>query len=195
MSRFTDFYSDGEVKDIMERFMERFPTMFEGFDVDSIGFVTTKKKKSAKAIRLVPVAYPMEAFINKPYIVETYEARWHSMTPKQKNLAVFHVMCAIPDGGFTATAKHYGKKVKAEIVMYMREFAASGGVPNWMENPAAVDPMESTVEDMKNAVPSIEALPEDGVGEVVKVPVAPKAAAVPTAKAKKPASAVPAVAK
>jgi hypothetical protein len=159
MPRFTDYYSDGEVKDIMERIVERFPSMFEGFDSEAISFITTKKKKSAKAIRLITVAYPMEAIINKPYIVETFEARWKPMTPKQKNLAVFHIMCAIPEGGCSADAKHYGKKVRPEITMYMREFAASGGVPNWMENPAAVDPMETTTEKMAEVIPAIEALP------------------------------------
>jgi hypothetical protein len=159
MARFTEYYSDGEVKDIMERVIERFPDMFEGFDVDSISFITTRKKKSYKAIRLVPISYPMEAIINKPYIVETYESRWKVMTPKQKNLAVFHVMCSIPEGGFNPTSKVYGKKVKPEISMYMREFAASGGVPNWMDNPAAKDPLENTQEEMENVVPSIEPLP------------------------------------
>lgn len=160
MSRFTDYFSDGEVKDIMERIVERFPTMFVGFDSENISFITTKKKRSAKAIRLISVAYPMEAIINKPYIVETYDARWKPLTPKQKNLAVFHIMCAIPEGGTNTTTKQYGKKVKPEITMYMREFAASGGVPNWMENPAAVDPMETTEERMSEVVPSIDVLPE-----------------------------------
>jgi hypothetical protein len=179
MARFTDFYSDGEVKDIMERLVERFPDMFEGFDTDNIAFLTTKKKRSAKPMRLISVAYPMEALINKPYIVEIFESRWKPLNPKQKNLAVFHIMCAIPEGGFNATAKHYGKKVKPEISMYMREFAASGGVPNWMENPAAIDPMENTTEAMDEVIPSIEALPEtddgDKAGGVVRTPVAAKA--------------------
>ena len=174
MSRFTDYYSDGEVKDIMERIVEKFPNMFTGFDSDAFFFITTKKKKSAKAIRLIPLAYPMEAAINKPYMVETYEARWKPMNPKQKNLAVFHIMCAIPEGGMDVGSKHYGKKVRPEITMYMREFAASGGVPNWMENPAAVDPMETTEEKMSEVVPGIDALPEsdgEGVGgEVVRAP-------------------------
>jgi hypothetical protein len=86
------------------------------------------------------------------------------MTPKQKNLAVFHIMCAIPEDGFTESANHYGKKIKPEISMYMREFAASGGVPNWMENPAAVDPMERTEEDVNEDLPEVDG--DDG--EVVR---------------------------
>ena len=160
MARYVNYYCDGEVKDIMERLIERFPAMFAGFDTDNIAFITTKKKKSAKAIRLVSVGYPMEAFLNKPYIVEAFEERWKRMNSKQKNLAVFHIMCAIPEGGTNTADKHYGKKTRPEITMYMREFAASGGVPNWMENPAAVDPMENTEENMAQVIPSIEPLPE-----------------------------------
>lgn len=160
MSRFTDYTLDGEIRDIMERMIDRFPDMFEGFNTEGIAFITTKKKKSNKPLRLVSVSYPMEVFINKPYIVESYEARWKLLNPKQKNLAVFHIMCAIPEGGFVPSAKGYGKKVKPEITMYMREFAASGGVPNWMENPAAIDPMQNTEEKMSVVIPRIEALPE-----------------------------------
>lgn len=184
MSRFTDYFMDGEVKDIMERLLDRFPKMFEGLDPENIAFVTTKKKRSTKAMRLISVAYPMEAFINKPYIVEIYEARWKPLTPKQKNLSVFSVMCAIPEGGTNASAKHYGKKVKPEISMSLKEFAASGGVPNWMENPAAVDPMENTEEKMAEVIPGIEILPEtdgDGQGEVTRVASAPAAAGKPKA--------------
>ncbi len=179
MPRFTDFYSDGEVKDIMERIVERFPDMFKGFDTESISFLTTKKKKSARPIRLLTVGYPMEALVNKPYVVEAFEARWLKLNPKQKNLAVFHIMCAIPEGGFTPGSNHYAKKVKPEITMYLREFAASGGVPNWMENPAAVDPMETTTEKMADVVPVIEALPD--TDEVKDIKKTKKAKANPVA--------------
>jgi hypothetical protein len=164
MARFTDYYTDGEVKDIMERFIERFPKMFEGFDVDGIGFIVTKKKKSAKPIRLLTVSYPMDAFLQKPYIVEVFESVWRPMTPKQKNLAVFHIMCAIPQEGFDESSKYFSKKVKPEITMYMREFAASGGVPNWMENPSAVDPMENTEDNIAQKLESNVELDDGGEG-------------------------------
>ena len=194
MSRFKDYYSDGEVKDIMERFIERFPTMFTEFNADNIAFITTKKKRSTKAIRLVPIVYPMEAFIQKPYIVEVYEERWRKLTPKQRNLAVFHIMCAIPDGGLDDGSKQYGKKVRPEISMYMREFAASGGVPNWMENPAAVDPMERTEKEVQAALPVVEVKPEKE-GEGTKAPVKPKVVAAVGPKPKKAALAAAAAAK
>lgn len=177
MSRFMDYYSDGEVKDIMEKFIERFPGMFEGFDVKHIGFVATKKKKSFKPIKLRTVSYPLEVFVCKPYIVETFDAQWVKLDQKKKNLAVFHIMCAIPDGGFDPNSKHYGKKVKPEIEMYLREYAAAGGIPNWLENPAAVDPMERTEDEMAKDLPGgLEAIPEeDGDdGKVVRVPVTHK---------------------
>ena len=35
--------------------------------------------------------------------------------------------------------------------MYFMEFAASGGVPNWMENPAAVDPLERSEKELNES--------------------------------------------
>ena len=143
MPKFTDYYSDPEVKNIMEKFIEKFPGMFEGFNVDLINVVITKKKKSRKPIRLIPVRYPLDVYVSKPYIVEVFEQWWKDMNPKQKNLAVFHVMCAIPEGGFDEQSSHYAKKVRPDVEMYLREFAASGGVPNWLDNPNAADPMDA----------------------------------------------------
>jgi hypothetical protein len=163
--RYTDYCSDGWVKEIMERFLEHFPEMFEGFDVESICFITTKKKKSHKAIKLRSITYPVEAFLGKPYIVETFDMKWNTLDQKKKNLAVFHIMCAIPQGGFDAASKQYAKRIKPEIEMYLREFAASGGVPNWMENPLAKDPMERTKEDISKDSPIVEAIPEEAIKE------------------------------
>jgi hypothetical protein len=179
MPKFVDYYSDGEVRDIMESIANRFPTMFEGFDADGINFVTTKKKKSHKPLKLRTIGYPMQVFIGKPYIVECFDTKWKTLDQKRKNLAVFHIMCGIPEGGFDEQSKHYGKKVKPEIEMYLMEYAAAGGVPNWMDNPEASDPMEQTPDDVSKKVPgNIEAIPEEGEeGKVIRIPVTPQAVA------------------
>jgi len=170
------------VQDIMEAFLERFPTMFEGFDPVKIGFVTTKKKgkKSGRALKLHKVAYPHSVWLSKAYICEAFEALWKKIDAKKKNLEVFRIMCAVPMGGFDEQSKMYGKILKPDINMFMREYAASGGVVNWEENPAAKDPMSQTTEDVVRAIPVVDAIPsEDGVQRQA-VPVA----AVTSVKAK-----------
>lgn len=168
MAKFVDFYSDREVQDIMEAFTERFPTMFEGFDPAKIGFVTTKAKKGKKSsgpvLKLHKVAYPHNVWLSKAYIVEGQEAAWKKLDDTKKNLSVFRIMCAIPLGGFDEQSKSFGKILQPDIKMFMREYAASGGVVNWQENPAALDPMQQTAEDVEKAIPVVEAIPaEDGV--------------------------------
>lgn len=188
MAKFVDFYSDREVQDTMEAIIERFPMMFDGFDTSKIGFVTTKSKKKGKAtgpaLKLVKVGYPHNVWLSKAYIVEAGEGAWKKMDTKRKNLSVFKIMCAIPVGGFDEQSKAYGKVLPPDYKMFMREFAASGGVPNWEENPAAKDPMEQTPEEVAQAIPTVEAIPaEDGVerkavtpGDVASVKVTSKAA-------------------
>jgi len=163
MAKFVDYEGGREIQDIIEKFIERFPQIFEGFDASRIGFVMTKKKKSKVPIRLVPVGYPMDVFTNKTYLIESYKTLWEKMDQKKQNLAVFHVMCAIPEGAFDEQSKTYGKKLQPEIKMYMKEYAASGGVPNWMENPAAADPLDRTLDEIKEDIPDVEAIPDDGV--------------------------------
>jgi len=168
MPKFVDYQSDKEVQDIMEKFLDKFPGMFEGFDPAKIGFVMTAKKKSKEPIRLHCVPYPLDVFMSQVYVVEVFKSWWRKMDPKKKNLAVFRTMCAIPDGGFDEASKHFGKRLQPEIKMYMKEYAACGGVPNWMENPAAADPMERTADEVAADVPAVEAIPDD---EVERTPV------------------------
>lgn len=170
MAKEVDFYSDREAQDIMEAFLEKFPSMFDGFDVSKIGFVTKKAKKgkaksvSGHSLKLIKVPFPFSVWMpSKTYIVVGSESVWKHMDQKKKNLSVFRIMCAIPVGGFDEQSINYGKVMSPDIKMFMREFAASGGVPNWEENPEAKDPMEQTTEDVMQAIPHIEAIPADGV--------------------------------
>ena len=165
MAKFVDFYSDRDVQDIMEAYLERFPTMFEGFDAAKIGFVTTKKKNAKQdakgAIKLHQVKYPHNVWLGKVYIAEVLEGPWKKLDQTKRNLAVFRTMCKVPTGAFDESSKMYGKVLKPDIQMFTREFAASGGVPNWEENPAAKDPMKQTAGDVAAATPVVEAIPED----------------------------------
>lgn len=146
MSKFVDFFSDKQVQDVMEAFLTRFPGMFGGFDTSKIGFVTTKKKKAKEVIKLHRVRYPFSVWFTKVYVAECSEALWQKLDPTKRNLAVFKAMCSIPNDGFDEQSKQYGKLLQPDIKMFMREYAASGGIPNWMENPAARNPLEEEVE-------------------------------------------------
>lgn len=169
MPKFVDFQGNSsEVRDIMERFLERFPGMFEGFDSSKMAFLVTEKKKAREPIRLHRVPYPMSALVSQVYIVEVFRSCWKKMDTKKRNLGVFRAMCAIPDGGFDEQSKNWGKLLQPEIRMFLKEYAACGGVPNWMENPAAVDPMERTPEEVAADVPDVQAIPD---GDVERTPV------------------------
>jgi hypothetical protein len=171
MAKFTDWESGKEVQDIMEKFLEKFPDIFSGFRTDGIHFIKTKKKKANRPINLRTVGYPFDVFVGKPYIVEVFAKWWDTMNQKQRNLAVFHIMCAVPDGGFDDQSKHYAKKLKPEIEMYTLEFAATGGVPNWMDNPSAVDPMNSTADQVALGIPGAEAIPAESGDGIERIPV------------------------
>lgn len=151
MPRVKDYHVSSEVQDIMESIVERFPSVFEGFDVSKIGVVHTKKKASRRRpLRIVCVRYPVDVWLDKTYIVEVAEKTWQDLTQKQKNLAVFHTMCAFPEGAFDESSKNYGKKKQPDYEMFAEEFAVTNGVPNWMENPEARDPFEVNAEDLED---------------------------------------------
>lgn len=139
MARFTDYTISPEVTDIMEAILEAYPGVFQGFDLNMLGCIITKKKKSRKPIRLIPVGYPRDVYCDKAYIVEVFEKLWNDLSQKKKNLAVFHIMCSIPEGGFDESSKQYAKKRKPDYELYAEEFAVAGGIPNWMENDDAKD--------------------------------------------------------
>jgi hypothetical protein len=175
MPKFIDYYSDPAPKDIMQAFCEKFPAMFDGFKIDGFNIVFTKKKKSPFPVKLHSVGYPQHVFTNgKPYILEVFESWWNDMNQRQKNTSVFHVMCAIPDGGFDEQSKMFAKKLKPEVCCYMLEFAATGGVPNWFDNPFAKDPLEREADEIAGDIPEKidpdEAIPSSEVDDAEKRP-------------------------
>lgn len=159
MAKFVDYSVSPEIKDIMENIIQRFPDVFPGFDPDKIGCVHAHDKEAKKPIQLISVRYPYDVWIDKVYICSVRDATWKNMNQKQKNLAVFHIMCAIPEGGFDTESNKYSRIRRPDIQMYMEEFAACGGVPNWMENPDASDPMTINQDIIRNPV-TIEAVSE-----------------------------------
>lgn len=157
MAKFVDFYSDHEVKDIAEGYLNRYPDTLSGFDCSKVGFIVTRKNRGLP-LKVHSVKYPMNVWMSQVYIFEVFEGPWRKLDQKRKNLNVFKAMCSIPSGGFDDQSKMYGKILKPEINMFMREYAASGGVVNWEENPAAQDPMDRTEEDVEMEIPVVEAI-------------------------------------
>jgi hypothetical protein len=162
MARFEDYRTEPEVRDIVEQYVKRFPTIFEGFKVDDIFFIMTEKKKlrGKFPIKVKSVTYPHYVYGGYTYVFETYETKWEKFTQKKKNLAVFHAMCAIPVGGFDPQGSYYGKLVKPDYEVYALEYAASGGIPDWYENDdSARDPMEIEPEEAKTMVGDEDPIP------------------------------------
>ena len=167
MARNGDWHQDVELQEIMEAFVNRFPNIFEGFDPSDLHVIFTEKKKTGPVIKLRPQRYPQDVFVGKPYIVEVIDELWKKLDAKRRNLAVFHIMCSIPQGGFDPESRFYAKKVRPDIQMFSLEFAACGGVPNWMENSEALDPLkESAVLNVMgegDPIPPVREIGDDGV--------------------------------
>lgn len=144
MSKFNDYDVKEDVNEIMEKMVETFPKVFNDFESKQIFCVHTRDKyDSKKPIRIRSVKYPFDTLIDRTYIFEVADGTWNEMDNKRKNLAVFHAMCSIPEGAFDAESKNYAKIKKPDYEIYAEEFAVSGGIPNWMENDEAKDPIEN----------------------------------------------------
>lgn len=176
MPRFEDYGSDPEVKDIVERYVKKFPQIFGGFKLDDIFFIVTQKKtlRGKFPIRVKTVPYPHYVSSGYAYVFETFETKWEKFNQKQKNLAVFHAMCAIPQDGFDPMSTYYGKIVKPDYEIYQYEFVVSGGIPNWQEDDKANDPMEVDTDEIKLVTDEEEeedAIPTNSPKKSTKTPV------------------------
>lgn len=180
MARFTDWHVLPEIQETMEKFVKAFPDMFQNFNPGQLLVYCTHKKNSRKAIALRSISYPMEAAIGRPYIVEVFDKKWAKLNQAQKNMAVLHVMCAIPDGGFDPSSKYYGRKVRASIEMYSFEadVCRVSGVYNWEDENTVRDPLDASANGvMAQAVipgidPDEDAIPDDNA--VKRVAVTPE---------------------
>jgi len=143
MAKFTDYEVRNDVSDIMETMVKSFPQVFRGFDVNQVFCVYTKDKQDfKKPLKIRPIRYPFDILATKVYIIEVADGTWKDLDQKRKNLTVFHTMCSIPEGAFDEESKYYAKVKKPDYELFAEEFSVSGGIPNWMENDSASDPME-----------------------------------------------------
>ncbi len=166
MAKVIDYTVQADVTDIMSRMIKSFPKIFNGFDVNLIGCVHTKNKaKSKKPLAIKSVRYPYDVWVEKTYIIEVADETWKEMDEKRKNIAVFRTMCAIPEGGFDAESKNYGRIKKPDYEMYAEEFAVVGGIPDWMDNDAAIDPMSVSKEKIAKKRTPVTAEAVESVGE------------------------------
>lgn len=146
MAKETGYHIDREVEDIIDELLLKYPKVFSFFDVNKIQSVILDNKKSKKPIKIVPIKFPYDISSTKTYYFIVYDECWKDMNQTQKNIAVFKAMISIPDGGFNEEDKNYAKIRKPDYELYAEEFAVTGGVPNWMENPDVRDPLADTTD-------------------------------------------------
>jgi len=141
----SDTMISGEVTDVMEKMVKRFGNkIFHGIDLAKVRSVHLLQKRNARIPLVLKPVPPIERlFTTHVYTVVVAHKTWVEMSEKKKNLAVFRTMCGFPEGAFDEASKNYGKKRKPDYEMYSEEFAVSGGVPNWMENEEAIDPLQN----------------------------------------------------
>ena len=143
MSKYTAWQPDTEVKDYIIQLADKYPEVFGHVEADKIGIVRDMKKKNASPVCIKSVVFPESVWIDRlVYIMTVYDDVWGILEKSQKGLAVAQVLCSIPKDGFIESSKGYAKKISPDIKTYMEVFALSGGVPNWMENVSAKDPLE-----------------------------------------------------
>ena len=131
-----------EAKDIAEELIVKFPRVFAGFDVSRVQWIKTQDKKSKIPVKIHSVRYPVCVTTEMVFVVEVFEEVWQHLDKKRKRLAVFSRMVLVKEGGFDPESKNFRKLVSPPIRMTMEEFAVSGGVPDWLENDGARDPIE-----------------------------------------------------
>ena len=129
MAKNTDWKSGAEVREIMERFIERFPQMFEGFNLDKIFFVITEKAKAKTPLKVRAVGHPVEAFLDRPYIVEAFDEWWAKMDRKKRNQAVFGAMCRFPEGAYYVLADFSELSAEDSMTFGLRLTREAGVAP------------------------------------------------------------------
>jgi len=141
MAKFTAYCEDTEVKEIAAKLIEKYPTLYGHITPDKIGFVMDLKSKSHTPIKVKAVSFPDSIWNDNVYTFRVYQDCWSTLENKQRNLAVAQALCSLHVDGFSETATGYGKIIKPNINTYLEVFAMAGGVPNWLENNQAVDPL------------------------------------------------------
>lgn len=141
MAKYEAYCEDTEAKEIAKKLISKFPTLYGHINPDKIGFVMDLKKKSHTPIKVSSVKFPDSIWNDNVYTFIVYQDCWATLETKQRNLGVAQALCSIHQDGFSEQATGYGKLVKPNINTYLEIFAMAGGVPNWLENNQAVDPL------------------------------------------------------
>lgn len=141
MAKFTAYTAETDAKEIAAKLIEAYPKLFGHIEVEKIGWIRNLKKTSKIPIKLYVVKYPHSIWNDNVYILEVFGDCWSCLESNQKNLAVAQAMFAIPPEGFYESSKQYQKLVKPNITTYLEVFAMAGGVPNFLENANAADPL------------------------------------------------------
>ena len=147
MPRKTDCLITTEIANTIEAILAAFPTMpmFEGFDLTQVRTIITQGKKAKDPLKVAKVyrnSYPRYIFDSYLYIIEVMEANWNEMNQKQKNLAIFNALCAIPQNAFVEQSENYAKLRRPDYSVFYEAYCAAGGVLDWIEDPKARDPLE-----------------------------------------------------
>ena len=147
-----DWEQNQDVPVIVDRLANKVKA-FSFFEREHIFYVTVRGKKYKKPIKVVSCRYPYYVTTTPyVYIFEIMGDVWTALSQKQKNLSVYHAMCSIPSGGFDPVSKDFARKLSVDYELYADEFEVAG-VPDWLENPDAVDPLDSPKSDGKKRVP------------------------------------------
>lgn len=164
MSKETGYHIDRDVEDIVDEIMLKYPKVFSYFEPNKIQSVILENKKSKKPIKIIPVKFPYDISCTKTYFFIVYDECWKDLNQTQRNIAVFKAMISIPEGGFIEEEKNYAKIRKPDYELYAEEFAVTGGVPNWLENPDVKDPLADTSDpDDVNRVPVTDEQLQGGI--------------------------------
>jgi len=147
-----DWEINQDVSIIIDRLVNKVKA-FSFFEREHVFYVTVRGKKYKKPIRVISCKYPYYLTTTPyVYIFEVMGDVWSALSQKQKNLSVYHAMCGIPLGGFDPAGKDFARKLSVDYELYADEFDVAG-VPDWLENPDAIDPLDSPVGDGKKRVP------------------------------------------
>jgi len=142
MAKFTAYTAETDSKEIALKLIETYPQLFGHVNAEKIGWIRNLKKASKIPIKVYKVSYPNSIWNDNVYIIEVFNDCWACLENNQKNLAVAQAMFSIHAEGFSENSQNYQKLVKPNISTYLEVFSLAGGVPNFLENASANDPLK-----------------------------------------------------
>ena len=111
-----EYQMDTVARELAEKLVGAYQTIFEGVDVDNIGFIRIIGKKPSKAKgKLYKVGWPYEVYMDKYYVMEIDGAGWDIMSEQQQAMLIFHELLHVPDGGCDPQSKNHRKIRKHDV--------------------------------------------------------------------------------